>query len=207
MRKVIRIASLAVIVIAACQLVRMYLSEQSVEQIYEDASEQYVTETDEESLPETADSSPIEVDFEALQAANPDIVGWIYALDGAISYPILYSGDNSTYLRTDYMMNHCTGGSIFMEGANSPDLSDPTTIIYGHNMHNGTMFGQLKQVEVNQFFYIITPEASYKYQVREARIVEPDDEIYDISQGQGRVVLSTCANEDRLVVVGNLIQR
>ena len=87
MRKVIRIASLAVIVIAACQLVRMYLSEQSVEQIYEDASEQYVTETDEESLPETADSSPIEVDFEALQAANPDIVGWIYALDGASAIP------------------------------------------------------------------------------------------------------------------------
>ena len=59
----------------------------------------------------------------------------------SISYPVLYSGDDETYLRSDIYGNYHIAGCIFLEGMNQPDFSDYHSIIYGHNMRNTTMFG------------------------------------------------------------------
>lgn len=45
----------------------------------------------------------------------------------------------------------------------SPDFSDENTLVYGHNMKNGSMFGQLKNYQEKEFygknpgFFIDTP--------------------------------------------------
>ena len=88
-----------------------------------------------------------------------------------ISYPLLYSGDDY-YLRRNYLKEEETAGSIYIEGNNSPDLSDAHTLIYGHNMRNLSMFGKLKfykteedYFENHRYFQLITENGAYRYEI------------------------------------------
>lgn len=127
----------------------------------------------------------ISVDLEALQAQNADVIGWLYFENENISYPILFSGDNETYLRTSYTKEKMTAGSIFVEGKNSPDLSDKHTIIYGHNMKNLLMFGRLRfykenadYYEEHKYFQIITNDKYYRYEIFAYKDVDESSSLY-----------------------------
>ena len=53
-------------------------------------------------------------------------------------------GDNNEfYLTHNYNGEKLRAGSIFLDYRNSPDFTDRHTIIYGHDLRNGSMFGQL----------------------------------------------------------------
>jgi len=95
----------------------------------------------------------INVDLERLKEVSSDIIGWIYFEAADISYPVLNSGNNDTYLRATYDGQYATAGSIFMEEQNKKDFSDKHTLIYGHNMRNNTMFGQLKLYKTDEDYY------------------------------------------------------
>ena len=131
------------------------------------------------------------VDLEGVEDMNSDVIGWFVHETEEISYPILYSGDNTTYLRTGIDKTHATAGSIFMEGANSPNFQDSHTIIYGHNMRNLSMFGKLKYYhedgyyEENQYFQIHTANTIYRYQIFAYEVVEADSFIYSVPYGPG----------------------
>ena len=96
-------------------------------------------------------ATDVKVEFDKLKAENPDVIGWI-RFDNqdefGINYPILYSGDNEKYLRTDLYGNSHIAGCIFLEGLNKSDFSDYYNIIYGHNMNDGSMFGSLKKIRM-----------------------------------------------------------
>lgn len=96
-------------------------------------------------------ATDVKVEFDKLKAENPDVIGWI-RFDNqdelGINYPILYSGDNEKYLRTDLYGNSHIAGCIFLEGLNKSDFSDYYNIIYGHNMNDGSMFGSLKNIRM-----------------------------------------------------------
>ena len=71
------------------------------------------------------------------------MVGWI-ALDGTdIDYPVMQGEDNSVFLNKDPYGRFSLSGSIFMDSRNSPAFDDEYTIIYGHHMSYGKMFGAL----------------------------------------------------------------
>ena len=124
------------------------------------------------------------VDLKALQAVNPDVKGWIYIPDSAVSYPLLWSNSDDTYLRTTYTGEHSVFGSIFFSHLSSPDLTDKHTLIYGHNTKNGSMFGGLKQYkeqtyyESHPYIYLIMKGRTYKYQVKSAFTAETTDDVY-----------------------------
>ena len=90
-----------------------------------------------------SERAPLTVDFEALQAVNPDIIGWIYCADTIINYPVLQGEDNDFYLQHSYDKNPLKQGSIFIDVENKRDFSDRNTIIYGHHMNDGSMFSEL----------------------------------------------------------------
>ncbi len=129
----------------------------------------------------------VEIDFAGLKEVNEDIIGWI-RFDGIeiIDYPILYSGDDEKYLRTDIYGKPSTAGCIFLEGANNPDFEDYHTIIYGHNMKNLSMFGSLKKYKEEGFyedhscFTIYTEEKAYRYRIFAYRDVPETDNVYTI---------------------------
>lgn len=114
-----------------------------------------------------------EVDLKKMQEENnPDIYAWIYIPDTEIDYPILqHATDNSYYL--NYNMDGTKGypGCIYSENYNAKDFSDPVTILYGHNMKDGSMFAGLHQYEEIEYFrnhsniYIYVPEGILVYEI------------------------------------------
>lgn len=111
------------------------------------------------------------VDFEALQSKNSDIYAWIDIPETDVSYPMLRSEEEDFYLNHNADKQQSVYGAIYTQSFNSADFSDFNTIIYGHNMRNGTMFGSLKKYKNQEYFdshgyiNIYTPEKEYNYRV------------------------------------------
>lgn len=85
-----------------------------------------------------------ETDLDSLQAVNSDVVGWISIPNTELSYPLLQGEDNDYYLTHTWQNEENSVGAIALEHRVSPDLSDFNTIVYGHRMRNGSMFGSLR---------------------------------------------------------------
>ncbi|WP_394922854.1 class B sortase [uncultured Robinsoniella sp.] len=122
------------------------------------------------------DSFSIETDMPVniteIQKNMPDVYAWIEIPGTKINYPIVQrKDDNSYYLdkTPDGSLN--IEGSIFSENYNSKDFTDPVTILYGHNMKNGDMFGELHKYEDKSFFednkeiYIYTKYKKLTYHI------------------------------------------
>lgn len=88
------------------------------------------------------------LDFVSIQKVNPEIHAWIEIEGTKVDYPILQSPtDDSKYLTTAHDGSYYVGGSIFTQASyNGKDFNDPVTVIYGHTMRSGTLFGQLQPV-------------------------------------------------------------
>lgn len=120
------------------------------------------------------------VDFDALNAVNSEVIGWIrFDSPEIISYPIMQASDNDKYLTTTFEGTANSAGAIFADTKNSSDFSDDNTIIYGHNMKNDSMFGALNEYNDGAFyneypyFYIYTPDGkASKYQVVAAEVID-----------------------------------
>ena len=90
----------------------------------------------------------IPVKFGELQSVNPDVYAWITVPGTEIDYPILqHPSDNSYYLMHNIDGSYGYPGCIYTENLNSKDFTDNNTVIYGHNMKNGSMFAQLHKFE------------------------------------------------------------
>lgn len=174
---------LAIILIgvALYNILPPYLDRMQSEQDYQKLAEEYVQdntadapEDDEKQKKKDWWRTDVKVEFDQLKVQNPDIIAWI-RFDNqeeiGINYPIVYSGDNQKYLRTDIYGNAHIAGSIFLEGLNKSDFSDLYNIVYGHNMNNGSMFGSLKKYKdegfwkENQYFTVYTESTAYRYQI------------------------------------------
>ncbi|MGN1147559.1 MAG: class B sortase, partial [Lachnospiraceae bacterium] len=113
------------------------------------------------------------IDFKALQEEeNADIYAWITVPGTKVDYPVLQHPEDPTYY-LNYNIDGSKGypGCIYTEFYNSKDWDDPNTVLYGHNMKNGTMFASLHYYEDPQFFeeypyvYIYTEEKVLVYQI------------------------------------------
>ena len=192
------IVAVAVFCFAAYNLFHIYTEYKKGTDEYNHIEQMAVTERAPESTEEASDTEqgpqpPFDVDFAALQGVNPDVVGWIYieALDG-ISYPVVQGTDNEEYLHTTYEKNYNFAGTIFIDYENSRDFTDCNTLVYGHNMKNGSMFGRLKNFsedqttyEKSKYFWIFTPEKDYRYEIISAYTTGVNSDTYTLFKGPG----------------------
>lgn len=112
------------------------------------------SETAGTEMPETQ-GEPVEIpiDFASLQSMNPDIYAWIQVEGTVIDYPIVqHPEDNSYYLDHTVEGEEAIEGAIYTEDYNEKDFEDPNTVIYGHNMRNGSMFQGLHDFSDRSFF-------------------------------------------------------
>ena len=93
-----------------------------------------------------------EVDFDQLRQQNEDVTAWLYLPDSVINYPVLQHGDNDYYLTRQIDGSYNKNGSIFMDYRNASDFSDRNTIIYGHHMRTGNMFGKLVNFKSDSYY-------------------------------------------------------
>lgn len=179
---------LGVFLFSGWKLLQYYQEIQSgeavVEQLYESAvatvpkREEQLRETisdstekaETEPLP-PEETAPVMVDFEVLWAENEDVAGWLYCEDTKINYPVVQTENNSDYLYKLLDGRRNSGGTLFMDYRNDPACTDWNTVIYGHSMKSGTMFGSLKEYRKQEYYdahpvwYYLTPEQNYKVEL------------------------------------------
>ena len=131
------------------------------------------------------ETAVIPVKFTELQQVNPDVYAWITVPGTEIDYPILqHASDNSYYLMHNIDGSYGYPGCIYTENLNSKDFTDNNTVIYGHNMKNGSMFAQLHKFEDPDFFnenrevLIYLPDEVLHYTIFAAHIYDDRHLLY-----------------------------
>lgn len=153
MKKISKIIGSVLITAAAVCLgigVYQFTKEQNAGKGYQDLSEEVKKEPEDEGSKSKVD---IPIDFAALKEKNPDVYAWISIPGTAIDYPVLQRENDNTYY-LDHTIDHeeKTEGAIFTENYNNTDFEDPNTVIYGHDMRNGSMFKGLLDYRDKTFF-------------------------------------------------------
>lgn len=129
----------------------------------------------------TIDTEQLEnpIDFDTLTMEYPDIYAWIRIPGTKVDYPIVQrEGDNGYYLNHTIDGKKKTEGSIYTEDYNSKDFEDANTVIYGHNMKNGSMFKTLHKYKDKQFLldnseiYIYQKDRVLKYKIFAAYVYD-----------------------------------
>lgn len=150
------LVAIAVFLFAGGRILQIYLNYQESQKVYEqmEGFTQKIEDQDlsPEAVPgetpeEVAEQGVLQVDFNKLEEINPDVIAWIEIPGLEISYPVVQGRDNDYYLHHLITGENHKSGSIFMDFHNQEDLSDRNTIIYGHNMKDGSMFGTLDQYQ------------------------------------------------------------
>lgn len=169
--------------------IRHYIQEREAGKGYEDLREQAVLveepeeeEPEDEPVTEPEPEKPtveIPIDFETLWEQNPDIYAWIRVPGTDVDYPVLQSEDDNGYYLTHTIDGvEAMEGSIYTENYNSKEFDDPHTVIYGHNMKNGSMFRSLHNYEDKSFFdehreiLIYLPDAILEYRIFAAYVYD-----------------------------------
>lgn len=152
---------------------------------YEELKEAVAAEPEaaepEEELPEEEPEPKVEIpiDFAALKEQNEDVYAWIRIPGTNVDYPILqHDEDNGYYLNHTIDGVEAIEGSIYTENYNSKEFDDPNTVIYGHNMKNGSMFRTLHNYEDRTFFdenrdiFIYMPDRILEYRIFAAYVYD-----------------------------------
>lgn len=173
------VIGILILISAICVvLIGLYFRKQkSNEKIYEELQNQVeeIPKPTEDEDTEDADNAKgveIPVDFEELAKVNPDIYAWIQ-IDGTnINYPVVQSAeDDGYYLMRTIERQEGYPGSIYTESCNKKDFSDFNTLIYGHDMADGSMFQNLHNysdpvyMSEHPEIIIYTPEKKLTYRV------------------------------------------
>ncbi len=104
-----------------------------------------------------------------LRAINSDLAGWITISGTVVDYPVMWTQTKSYYLHRDFYGNYLSSGTLYIDNRNSRDLSqNRNTVIFGHNMTNGSMFASLYDFSSPTLFYgarieIATTDGIYIY--------------------------------------------
>lgn len=134
-----------VFIVSLVQVGRLYFTQKKEENTFEE-------------LREVVNSTPIKREegskgpskYEQLHPMNEDYVAWINIPNTHVDYPVMYTpNDPEFYLRRDFDKKYANAGTPFV-GADC-DIDSLVTIIYGHNMKNKTIFGDLDKYKSIDF--------------------------------------------------------
>ncbi|MCI9132467.1 class B sortase [Thomasclavelia cocleata] len=181
-RRIILLVCICVFCYSAYNLASIFLEYKQMDDSNKEIENTYVTEQTEER------GSYKKIDFDALVKRNPDVKGWIDIPDTRVSYPILQGETNDTYIHSDIDKKEFRAGSIFIASENENPFTDLNTVIYGHNMNNGSMFNNIKSYTKQDFanehpyVYIYLPDGTVsRYKVVSAHIIPELSILYNTS--------------------------
>ncbi len=185
---IILVIAILVFLFSAYKLYGIYSEYNKGKKEYEEVMDEVITEEESDGEDDKEEKKVLfQVDFDKLLKINSDAVAWIrFDKPEKISYPIVQGKDNSEYLKKTFEKKKNGAGALFVDVYNAGDFSDRNTFIYGHNMKNGSMFGQLRKYKdagfckENPYFYIYTPDGKeMQYQIFAVGIVEDTDKSYN----------------------------
>ena len=139
--------------------------------------------------------------IDELRQINSDVLGWITIPYTVISYPILQTQDNDYYLKHTWQKESGIVGSVFMDCRSSAELTDFNTIIYGHNMRDGSMFGTMSDYLEQEHWrehpsvYLICGEVAYRYDIFaafEASVTGPVYQFAELDVEEREAFIAEC---------------
>ena len=114
-----------------------------------------------------------------LQADHPNAVGWLTVPGTDVDYPFVQGPDNKYFLRRDIDGKYLYAGIPFLDWQCRPDFSGDNTIIYGHNLRNGTMFGTLERFKDQSFLnrhhevFVYLPTQTIRAEIAACLVISP----------------------------------
>ena len=143
-------------------------------------------DSQETQKPVKKDEESIKVDFTAMQAKYPDVVGYVYSANTTLQLPIVQSADEGGeyYLYRDIDGKDNKNGTVFLDIRCNSDFTSQNNLIYGHNMRDGSMFGQLVRYR-DKAFCQAHPTFTF-------------DTLYETATWQVAAVLDTALGADEL---------
>lgn len=172
------------------ELEDLYSKSQTAEPLPNEVPDKTLAAPQPSSVPAPSSPSPspqILEKYHTLLSVNKEVVGWITIPDTAIDYPLLQHVDNNYYLSYDLNNELSVYGSIYIDHRNSPSLHNQNTLIYGHNMNNGSMFHDLLRFKEEDFFtshpylYIDDLYERHTYEVFAVYVVNADVETVEVA--------------------------
>ncbi len=124
------------------------------------------------------------MDFNLIHEDNSEIIAWLVIPETKINYPVVQGNDNSYYVDHSIKKEESKAGCLFLDYRVCKDFSDFNNVIYGHNMKNGDMFGQINMFKERDFFinnlygWLYTPEKTYKLDIFSCAITDVTSDFY-----------------------------
>ena len=118
-----------------------------------------------------AKKDKIQIDFDKLRKKYPDVKAWLYSKGTIINYPVAQGKDNDWYLHHTLDGEWNGAGTLFIDINNQKPFEEFLTIIYGHHMRDGSMFGSLVKYRDSEYYSkhktirLYTPEKNYNIHV------------------------------------------
>ena len=190
---------LAVLVFSSVKIISYMMEKKQSERTQQDLIDQVVTpgpDNDDTDNPGPEDKTPagsepdyITVDFKALQAKYPDVVGWLYCANTGLNYPIVQTAEEGGeyYLYRDIDGSSNKNGTVFLDWRCSSDFTSQNNLLYGHNMKTGRMFAPIVKYRDQSFYdahpymYLYTPNQLYKVNLFAGMVTPGDSTVYNYS--------------------------
>ncbi|MCH5167186.1 MAG: class B sortase [Erysipelotrichales bacterium] len=144
--------------------------------------------------------------FENLLKINNDTVGWVQVNNTKINYPVVQAETNSYYLNRDYYKKKNSMGWIFMDYRNDPENLDRNTIIYGHNIKQGIMFGTIKNM-MNKNWYNNTSNQIITFNTQTKNMKWQIFSLYQINETEDYLKNEFVSDEEYMNFLNMLVAR
>lgn len=152
----------------------------------------------------------IHKNFSELKVNNNDLVAWLCVEKSDVALAVMQTKfDEEYYLRRNFHGDYDYFGTLFMSEGSRADLTSENTVIYGHNVESGEMFGFLEDyrkaeyLEENPYIQLLN-ENEYKtykiFAVYEIQVNEDQEFHYD-------KINDFNTNEDYDEYLNQLVQR
>lgn len=175
------------------------------------------TENETETTTEEANLCEPVYDFAQLKETNDDIYAWLTIPGTTIDYPVLQNEEDNFYLKRNLDRSSGYPGCIYTNKCNDKSFEDLNTILYGHNMRNGSMFASLhdyedeENFEANRFIYVYTEEHRLTYEIYAAvkfsDVYIPEAYGTNSSTGKEQFLADLQTNADKYASVSNILDK
>ena len=145
------------------------------------------------------------IDFQKLKSINKDVVAWIYIPGTKVDYPILVGENDEEYLYKDINKDYTPLGSLF--SFNGTNFTKGNTFVFGHNMANSQMFGELRKylssdfLDEHRYFYLYTERKAMKCDIFSIFIANESDDVfsgqYELGTSEYIDLLSELVNRNK----------
>ena len=130
------------------------------------------------------DKDDVEIKFKKLQKKYPDVKAWLYSKGTVINYPVAQGKDNEWYLHHTLDGKWNGAGTLFIDEYNRKPFKEFLTVIYGHHMRDGSMFGTLVKYRDHEYYEkhkvlrLYTPKKNYNIKVIGSCTIPGDSDRY-----------------------------